>query len=186
MDADRSSLFQTLKPWLDTAELASLSCEERPSRKPLGDIEAQVKPLLAKANIFAQRQSLIVGLFLLWHDHLDAAHTIAQAIETADGSLLHAIMHRREPDYGNAKYWLRRVGQHPSFSDLATEAQPLLASHARFAARLISGGRWDPYAFVEACERAMANGSEAERLLLQKIQKIEAEVFLRHLTNPSW
>jgi hypothetical protein len=180
MDAEHSSLFQKLKPWLDAAELASLGCESRPSAQSQREIEAQVKPILSETDLPKQNQSLIVGLLLLWHDHLEAAHTIAQAIETPDGSLVHSIMHRREPDYGNAKYWLRRVGQHSCYSMLADQARLFLGSDARLAARLIPGGRWDPYAFVDACERAPVESSKAE--VLKQIQKVEAEVFLSHLT----
>src|SRR5262245_19277607 len=52
------------------------------------------------------------GVWLL-HDFLDESHTISQSIDTPTGSYWHAIMHRREGDFSNAKYWFRRVGDHP-------------------------------------------------------------------------
>ena len=55
--------------------------------------------------------AVLAGLYLLY-DELDESHTISQALETPTGSYWHGIMHRREPDYGNAKYWFRRVGDH--------------------------------------------------------------------------
>ena len=56
----------------------------------------------------------VSGVWLL-HDFLDESHTISQDIETPSGSFWHGIMHRREGDFGNAKYWFRRVGEHPVF-----------------------------------------------------------------------
>ena len=50
----------------------------------------------------------------LWHDALgdwDKAHAVAQDVETADGSWVHAYLHRKEGDLGNAGYWYRRAGQ---------------------------------------------------------------------------
>ena len=57
-------------------------------------------------------QAAISGLWLL-HGYLDQSHTLSQEIHTPTGSYWHGIMHRREPDFPNAKYWFRRVGTHP-------------------------------------------------------------------------
>ena len=96
-------------------------------------------------------QAALAGLWL-YHDFLNESHTISQSIETPTGSYWHGIMHRREPDYGNAQYWFRRVGEHPVFESLHTEAQKIGA-----------GARWDPFRFVNACERAAAEGGDLEQ-----------------------
>ena len=66
----------------------------------------------------------IAGLWLLW-DYLDESHHVSQSLETPEGSYWHGIMHWREPDYGNSKYWFRRVGQHAIFPQLAVQARQL-------------------------------------------------------------
>lgn len=50
----------------------------------------------------------------LWHDasgDWEAAHRIAQDVETTDGAWVHAYLHRKEGDAGNAAYWYRRAGR---------------------------------------------------------------------------
>ena len=41
----------------------------------------------------------------------DAAHGIAQDIETPMGSWLHALLHLIEGDLGNARYWFVEAGR---------------------------------------------------------------------------
>jgi hypothetical protein len=100
----------------------------------------------------------ISGVWLV-HDFLDESHTISQSIETPSGSYWHAIMHRREGDFSNAKYWYRRVGRHPVVDAIGEQL----------------GQHYDPFAFVDRCE-AVIRGRNAERDACLEIQQIEWEL----------
>jgi hypothetical protein len=39
----------------------------------------------------------------------DGAHRIVQNIDTLESNSIHAYLHRKEGDYGNARYWYGRV-----------------------------------------------------------------------------
>lgn len=54
--------------------------------------------------------SAVVGA--LWWDakgDWERAHSIAQEIDDASASWVHAYLHRKEGDLGNAEYWYRRA-----------------------------------------------------------------------------
>jgi hypothetical protein len=57
-------------------------------------------------------EAMLAGLWL-WHDGLEESHRISQNLHDATGSFWHAIMHRREGDFSNSKYWLARCAGHP-------------------------------------------------------------------------
>ncbi len=62
----------------------------------------------------AQAARLSPLLQALWHDaHGDwtAAHHAAQDVDTPDGAWVHAYLHRKEGDPGNAAYWYRHAGK---------------------------------------------------------------------------
>jgi hypothetical protein len=50
----------------------------------------------------------------MWHDgkeDWEQAHNIAQEIHNQEGSWIHAYLHRKEGDNGNALYWYQRAGK---------------------------------------------------------------------------
>jgi hypothetical protein len=97
-----------------------------------------------------------VSALWLLHNYLDESHRISQSIPTVSGSYWHGIMHRREPDFSNAKYWFRRVGDHPVFPSLLATARKI-ADHFPedpFSRQLAEQTQWDPFQFVDQCEAA--------------------------------
>ena len=117
----------------------------------------------------------------LLHDFLDASHHLSQEIATPSGSFWHGIMHRREGDLANAKYWFRRVGQHPVLEALGQRAAELAATRGeeRAATKLISGGVWEPFEFVDLCESAVRGHTNTEDLC-RDIQQTEWELLFDH------
>jgi hypothetical protein len=54
------------------------------------------------------------ALVALWHDakgNWDLAHSVAQDVDDGSGAWVHAYLHRKEGDEGNAGYWYRRAGR---------------------------------------------------------------------------
>jgi hypothetical protein len=47
----------------------------------------------------------------LYVDDLERSHAISQNIEGPVGAYWHGIMHRREGDFWNSKYWFRQAGK---------------------------------------------------------------------------
>jgi hypothetical protein len=172
--------FAQLKPLLATAEPPELGPGPRAGVLAEATLNSKLDLLLGETNLTSSRQQLIRSLILLWHDHLDASHTISQGIENPEGSFVHAIMHRREPDAWNSKYWWRRVGNHGAFEEIGGRVSKLLSEQSDLARRLLPGGRWDAPAFVDVCDAA-----KAEPLIqrLREIQRMETEVLLEYFCH---
>jgi hypothetical protein len=72
----------------------------------------------------APPRELPAVLKALWHDGKNdwaSAHNIAQEISTAEGSWIHAYLHRKEGDLGNAAYWYSRAGRNMPVLSLEQE-----------------------------------------------------------------
>ncbi|HLY09732.1 MAG TPA: hypothetical protein VKW04_10550 [Planctomycetota bacterium] len=112
---------------------------------------------------------------LLWNDDLDGCHAIAQDLDDAHGAYLHGIMHRREPDYGNSKYWFRRVGSHALFLALRPAALELLSEAPEthpFRKALDESQDWDAFRMVDWCESA---SDPSQIAFLRALQAIEIQ-----------
>ena len=60
----------------------------------------------------------------LWYDAKEdwtKAHTIIQDIEDSIAAWIHAYLHRKEGDIGNADYWYRRAGKKRPLTTLKEE-----------------------------------------------------------------
>lgn len=117
--------------------------------------------------------ALLSGLWL-WHDWLDESHTLSQSIGSSTGSFWHAIMHRREGDFSNAKYWYARCGGHPAHQRFLQSAASLLTDPAnKDVARQISQGR-DGYGLVDLAEEAEDRpADDSARQVIVELQRLE-------------
>jgi len=64
------------------------------------------------------------ALLALWHDGRGdwaAAHETVQAETSREAAWVHAYLHRKEGDPGNARYWYARAGRPPHDGDVADE-----------------------------------------------------------------
>ncbi|MFO1500765.1 MAG: hypothetical protein U1G07_20660 [Verrucomicrobiota bacterium] len=174
---------QAFKKLIATATLPALGPQRRPEARSAAELHLALDAFFRTAPGALEHEQPLRSAAMLWHDHLDESHQISQNLPDTTGSFLHGIMHRREPDYGNAKYWFSRVGEHASSPVLARRVSELLAKQAvpdPGLTRLGASGRWDAFQFVDLCEAA-ANAQQPRYQLLQQIQAVEFETLLEHL-----
>ena len=102
------------------------------------------------------------GLFYFF-DALDEAHRLVQDLSGDLAAYWHGMVHRREGDFDNARYWFRRAGELPHFSQLHRAA----SEESAVVARQIT---WDPYLFTGLCEQHKFGGEEEDLVSLQRIE----------------
>lgn len=154
------------------------------------DVEAATIPLADNGSAFDEALSehfasiaggsVLAGL-LLANGEDEASHRVSQASEgQPDFDYWHGLMHRREPDYGNASYWFRRVGNHAAFATLYDAVRDTLTEMGLSTDDLEDLSPWDPFEMIDRCRvesgRAASTRGEAMRRVLI-IQQIE----YRHL-----
>ena len=74
-------------------------------------------------------KSLSVYLKALWYDakgDWDNAHTIIQDVPDKNASWIHAYLHRKEGDIGNADYWYSKAGRERPVVSLEEEWEEIV------------------------------------------------------------
>ncbi len=127
--------------------------------------------------------AMLAGLWL-WHDWLDESHHISQSLNSSTGSFWHAIMHRREGDFSNSKYWYARCQNHPILEQMANNATQILHSLPADKAylRLMSGG-WSPDAFVDLVESVKEDENDSKHATAISLQQLEWRLLFDHCTR---
>jgi len=127
--------------------------------------------------------AVMSGLWLR-HDWLDESHRISQGIDTETGSFWHAIMHRREGDFSNSKYWYHRCESHPVLRTIGIQAADVINPHPadKGLFRIIAQG-WNPSAFVDLVQQVHANPDDPRHRIAVAIQQIEWRVLFEHCTR---
>ena len=72
-----------------------------------------------------------VGLQAMWYDaggDWQRAHELAQEMNDDTGSWIHAYLHRKEGDAGNAAYWYRRARRPVPAYTLEREQQEMISA----------------------------------------------------------
>lgn len=127
--------------------------------------EASVEELFGGREIRDPRMAAcaLAGLHL-WNDSFNASHNLCQGIDSTTGSYWHGLCHRREghrgeglaSNLGNAKYWFRRVGDHPAFDAVYRSSIGVLEQSGtgfrwatEAAGQLHALHRWDPHRIVD-------------------------------------
>lgn len=172
-------LYQQLVLSPNTLPLVHQSC--RYSRAFIQDVftasgvellgTSDFRPLMAEAAR--------AGLLLL-ADAWDEAHLVAQDLDSVEGSYWHGIVHRREPDAGNAKYWFRRVGQHPIFKQLGSDETRQGLSATTAFDQIVKTGLWEPCSFIDLCLECETGQTPELRTELRVLQMKEIQLLLTY------
>jgi hypothetical protein len=167
-----------------------------PSLVPRGVWNGDADAILSRHNVhslFTQpvvdeafARACLSGLHQ-WNDQLGAAHTLAMSgalppsVAKSTLDYWHGIMHRREPDFPNAKYWFRQVGDHPLYPAVLASARRVVETGPRVddkrLATVVNAEQWDPFSFVDLCQRyAERDGPTA--MTVRSIQAQEMTLLL--------
>lgn len=139
---------------------------------------SSVKQLFSAPIASDHFAACVRSALFLYFSALEESHRISQEIPSSSGSFLHGIMHRQETDFGNSKYWFRKVPNHDVYPALQQSALGLLQASDTPAGsglyrEIEQRSHWDPHWFVDQCQKAYrASEPDLEKRLME-IQRLE-------------
>lgn len=142
--------------------ITTLLARPLPPLVPGGPWRPEMAAAIDTASAAENASVFVTATLHLLNDDLDRAHVLVQARkgdQTAD--YLHMLVHRREGDWSNTGYWVRRAGEHPVYATLLATIRgwsDILAVTDVTS----SWKRWDPNAMLELCRQASGGKPDAE------------------------
>ena len=104
------------------------------------------------------------GLFY-YHNALEDSHKEAAKADGDIASYWHGMVHRREGDFENARYWMRRAGEQPVFQEMQSRAGDASPNMSRQS-------NWDPFLFIHLCEQ-FKYGETSYKKEIGQLQRVE-------------
>ncbi len=130
-----------------------------------------------------EAQAVLAALWL-WHDYLDESHRLSQNIETPTGAFWHAIMHRREGDFSNSKYWYGRCADHPALKTLAAQVGDLVHQLPadKSLLKIVMTG-WSPNGLVDLVESVYQTPDDPRHETAVRLQQLEWRILFENGTR---
>ncbi|CDW97111.1 hypothetical protein [Sporisorium scitamineum] len=106
---------------LPTELHALLRRDQQPDSLPPLQPQKPLSPQLESTISSLRFPVPVLGILHLLNDDIESAHTLVQDDDrNRDSNLIHSILHRREGDFWNSKWWLNRFS-HPFLGQLYAE-----------------------------------------------------------------
>ncbi len=124
-------------------------------------------------------KAMLAGLWL-WFDRLEESHRISQDIASPTGNFWHAILHRREGDFSNAKYWYSRCRAHRVNHILGAVTSSLIGDSSKSLLKHLGAGDWDGAAFVDLVETIHQDPDDSRLAVAVRLQQAEWYALFHH------
>ncbi len=166
------------------SDLPSAFESVRPEAWSTSEVSVAVEALFKDLRSSGKQKQLTEAALLIWHDRLDDAHVIAQDLNDKTGAYLHSIIHRREPDFSNARYWLHRIGAHPSWARFRASLKSLggAAPDETILLTIERDGTFNAESLLQKAEAIRKSNSDTT--ILRKLQAAELLAILSELAEP--